>query len=482
MDDQIAIPVPKTASGPAPSLGTAGSDSKGSQAQLQRILGLRDLVLLIVGIVIGSGIFLVPGAILRPLGNSVGLAIAVWLTGGVLSLLGALTYGELSSLKPDAGGLYVYIRDCFGPFLSFLFGWTLFLVTSSGSVATLAVAFSNYLAEFVPLNAWMAKVVSVLVIAVIAIVNVRGTRHSADLQNLTTAVKVLAILAMSTALLVFGKNTVSLAGASSQLSSRGSLVSGFGLAMISVLWAYEGWQYATFTAGEAINAQRNYPRAFVAGTGILIFIYVFANLGYIAAIGATGVAASERVAASALATVFNPAVAKLVTITILISIFSAANSVVLTSPRVYYAMAKDGLFFKRLSEVHPRFGTPAFAVIVSAAWSAVLAASGTFEQLLTYVIFIGWIFYGLAAASVFVYRRHSAGTFRSYRVPGYPVTPLVFIAAAAALVLNTIVTQPRRAVVGLGIVLAGAPAFAIWRYLATKASPGDSRQPGASPP
>jgi APA family basic amino acid/polyamine antiporter len=410
------------------------------------------------------------------------LAIAVWLTGGLLSLLGALTYGELSALKPDAGGLYVYIRDCFGPFLAFLFGWMLFFIGSSGSVATLAVAFSNYLAEFVPLNAWMAKVVSVLVIAVIAIVNVRGTRYSANLGNLTTAIKVLAILAMSTALLVFGKNTVSLTGASSPRISGGSLVSGFGLAMISVLWAYEGWQYATFSAGEAISAQRNYPRAFLAGTGILIFIYVFANVGYIAAIGAAGVAGSNRVAASALATVFNPAVAKLVTITILISIFSAANSVVLTSPRVYFAMAKDGLFFKRLSEVHPRFGTPAFAVIAAAAWSAVLAASGTFERLLTYVIFSSWIFYGLAAASVFVYRRRSAGTFGSYRIPGYPVTPLVFIAAAAVLVLNTIIAQPKRAVVGLGIVLAGAPAYAIWRYLATKASKEDSRQPGASQP
>jgi basic amino acid/polyamine antiporter, APA family len=484
MDDQITMPVAKTSAGPAPSSSAvpARSDAKGLKSELPRVLGLRDLVLLIVGIVIGSGIFLVPGAVFRPLGNSVGLAIAAWLTGGFLSLLGALTYGELSALKPDAGGLYVYIRDCFGPFLAFLFGWTLFFVISSGSVATLAVAFSNYVAEFVPLNVGMAKVVSVLVIAVIAIVNVRGTRHSANLQNLTTTIKVLAILAMSTALLAFGKSTVSLTGASSPPSGGGSLVAGFGLAMISVLWAYEGWQYATFTAGETINAQRNYPRAFVAGTGILIFIYVFANVGYIAAIGAAGVAGSDRVAAAALATVFNPAVAKLVTITILISIFSAANSVILKSPRVYFAMAKDGLFFKRLSEVHPRFGTPAFAVIAAAAWSAVLAASGTFEQLLTYVIFIGWIFYGLAAASVFVYRRRSAGSRPLYRVPGYPVTPLVFIAAAAALVVNTIITQPRRAALGLGIVLAGAPVYAIWRYLATKASPEDSRRPGASLP
>src|SRR5690348_15681129 len=174
--------------------------------QLSRVLGLRDLVLLIIGTVIGSGIFLVPGAVLRPVGNAVPLAMAVWFTGGILSLLGALTYGELSAMKPQAGGLYVYIRDCFGPFLAFLFGWTLFFVISSGSAATLAVAFSNYLAEFMPLNYWTAKIVSVLVMAVIAVVNVRGTRGSADLQNVTTAIKVIAILLMAAALLWTGKH------------------------------------------------------------------------------------------------------------------------------------------------------------------------------------------------------------------------------------------------------------------------------------
>ena len=201
MDDHITIPGSKPAPVSALSSGTAQARSDSERLhELSRILGLRDLVFLIIGTVIGSGIFLVPGVILRQLGNSVRLAIAVWLAGGLLSLLGALTYGELSALKPDAGGLYIYIRDCFGAFASFLFGWTLFFVISSGSVATLAVAFSNYLAEFVPLNAWMAKMVSVLVITVIAIVNVRGTRQSANLQNLTTTIKVLAILAMSTAL------------------------------------------------------------------------------------------------------------------------------------------------------------------------------------------------------------------------------------------------------------------------------------------
>jgi len=432
------------------------------ERQLSRVLGFGDLVFLIIGTVIGSGIFLVPSAVLRPIGNSIPLAVTVWLTGGVLSLLGALTYGELSAMKPQAGGLYVYIRDCFGSFLAFLFGWTLFFVVSAGSVATLAVAFSSYLAEFIPVTPLAGKVVSFLMIAVIAVVNVRGTRGSADLQNVTTTIKVVAILLMGAVLLWWGKGFATPPAASQPLS-LGGYASGFGLAMISVLWAYEGWQYATFSAGETINPQRNFPLAFLVGSSALIAIYLFANFGYLAALGAAGVSGSDRVAASAVGLVIGPIAAKLVALTILISIFSAANSIVLTAPRVYYAMAKDGLFFKRLSEVHPRFGTPAIAIIIASAWSAILAVTGTFEQLLTYVVFIGWIFYALAAASVFIYRKRSPHAERPYKVPGYPVTPLVFILAAIALVANTIVTQPARAAVGVGIVLLGAPAYLIWR-------------------
>jgi APA family basic amino acid/polyamine antiporter len=240
--------------------------------------------------------------------------------------------------------------------------------------------------------------------------------------------------------------------------------------MISVLWAYEGWQYATFCAGETVNPQRDFPLAFLAGSAGLIGIYVFANFGYLAALGSEGVAGSDRVAASSVSVLFGPLAAKLVALTILISMFSAANSIMLTAPRVFYAMAQDGLFFKRLSQVHPRFGTPAFAVVTAAVWAAVLAASGTFEQLLTYVVFIGWIFYALAAAGVFVYRRRSPDVERPYKVPGYPITPAVFILAAAALVVNTIFTQPQRAAVGLGIVLLGAPAYLVWRGRARSAA------------
>ena len=447
-----------------PSMQNASAPASGaSEPTLRRVLRLHDLVLLIVGTVIGSGIFLVPGVVLKDVRNSLPLALSVWFLGGVLSLLGALTYGELSARKPEAGGLYVYIRDCFGAFPAFLFGWILFFVVSTGSIATLAVAFSNYLNEFYPLNFWTAKLVSLLMIGAIALVNVRGTRQSSDLLNLTTAVKVLAILSLGSLLLWFGNGFHASAASAESPMAMGCRLSGIGLAMISVLWAYEGWQYATYAGGETVNPRRDFPLAFLVGIFVLIGVYIFANLGYVAALGTAGVANSTRVAATALALAVNPAIAKSVTFAILVSMFSAANSVALTAPRVYYAMAKDGLFFRRLAEVHPRFGTPAFAVLATAFWSSVLATSGTFEQLLTYVVFVGWTFYALAAATIFVYRRRGASEPHSYKVPGYPWTPLVFIASVVAFVMNTIIAEPVRAALGIGMVVAGVPAYLVWR-------------------
>jgi APA family basic amino acid/polyamine antiporter len=430
---------------------------------LERILGLRDLILLTVGSVIGSGIFLVPGAVLRQVDGLIVPALLVWVVGGLLSLLGALTYAELGAMRPASGGLYIYIRDCFGRCSAFLFGWTLFFVIGSGSVATLGVAFSAYLGELIHLTPMLEKLIAVLMIGVVTMVNVVGTRISANLQDWTSTIKVIAILLMSAVLLWLGRG---LHGAGPSLfpaQYSGSLASGFGLAMISVLWAYEGWQYSTYSAGEAVNAKRNLPLGLVIGTTALIGIYLVPNLGYLAALGPAEMANSNRLAATAVSTVVGPIAAKLVALLILISIFSAANAILLTSPRVYFAMARDGLFFQRLAEVHPRFKTPAFAIIAGAAWSMVLAVTGTFEQLLTYVVFIGWIFYALAAASIFVYRRRAPYAARPYRVPGYPLTPLLFIVAAAALVMNTIVRQPVRATIGLAIVFLGAPVYLIWR-------------------
>jgi APA family basic amino acid/polyamine antiporter len=413
--------------------------------------------------VIGSGIFLVPGAVLRQVDGFILPALLIWLVGGLLSLLGALTYGELGAMKPHSGGLYVYIRDCFGKLPAFLFGWTLFFVIGSGAVATLSVAFGSYLGEIVPLSPVAEKVVAVLMIASVALVNVRGTRTSANVQNWTTLVKVLAIALMSVGLLWLGRGFKGTGATLLPPHYDASLAFGFGLAMLGVLWAYEGWQFVTYCAGEVKDVQRIFPLGLLTGTALIIGIYLLANVGYMAALGPGGVISSNRVAATAVSTLISPAVSKLITITILISMFSAANGVTLTASRVFFAMARDRLFFQRLAEVHPRFQTPAFAVIAGAVWSALLAVTGTFEQLLTYVVFIGWIFYALAAASIFVYRKRVPEAVRPYRVPGYPVTPLLFIVAAAALVLNTIVTQPARAGIGLSIVFLGVPAYLVWR-------------------
>ena len=429
---------------------------------LARTLTRNDLVLLLTGTVIGSGIFLVPGGVLQQTGGHVGLALTVWFLGGVLSLLGALTYGELGAMNPAAGGIYVYIRDAFGRLPAFLYGWTLFFVISSGSLATLAVAFSRYLDQLIDLTPLVARLVSILLIVVIAFINVVGTRKSANVQNVTTAVKVAAIVAMSIALIALGDPMRALGSQPWPEIATPALLSGMGAAMIGVLWAYEGWQYVTFAAGETVAPERNFPRAMFIGTAALIVIYLLPNIAYIAALGPEGVMRSDRVASEAVTALLGSAAGNLIAVAILVSIFSAANGLTLTAPRVYFAMARDGVFFRRLADVHPRFGTPAFAIIVSSAWAILLAATGTFEQLLTYVVFAGWIFYALGAASIFVYRCTRPGASRPFSVPFYPVTPLLFIVAAAAIVINTFIVQPGRAAVGLAGVLIGVPAYLVW--------------------
>ncbi len=433
---------------------------------LRRTLGFTDLVLITIGTVIGSGVYLVPSVVMRESGGRPSVALLVWAIGGVLSLLGALTYAELGASNPDAGGLYVYLRDAFGPLPAFLYGWTSFLVIASGSVATLAVAFSNYLGQLVPLGPVAARLVSVSLIIVLAVVNVRGTRNSANVQNWTTGAKVAGLVLLGLALIVWGKSPAApTANPPAALS-----LAGLGAAMIAVLWAYEGWQYVTFSAGETRDPQKVFPRAITVATAALIAIYLLANFGYLAALGPSGVATSQRVAADSVGTIMGAVAGKVVGALILISIFSATNGLFLTSPRMYYAMARDGVFFKRLAEVHPRFETPAIAIAAIATWSVLLAATGTFEQLLTYVVFTGWVFYALGAMSIFALRRRAPHAARPFRVPGYPLTPALFVLSAALLVMNTVVTQPARAAAGIGAVLLGLPAFYVWRARARAAA------------
>jgi APA family basic amino acid/polyamine antiporter len=441
--------------------------------ELIRTLRLRDLLLLFIGSVIGSGIFLTPGLIFRQLDGSVGLSLLVWLAGGVLSLLGALTYAELAACNPEAGGLYCFIRDGFGPLPAFLYGWCLFLVIASGSVAALARAFSRYLAEIFPLSPLASTLVAVVMIAVVTIVNIWGTRKSADLQNWTTLLKVGIIVVLSIVLLALGHHARETLPAMGATQHGLTLFTNFGLAMIAVLWAYEGWQFGTYSAGEVLEPQRNFPRAFLAGSLLLAGLYMIAVLAYLVALGPAAATASDAIAATALGEVLGPWAGKFVALTILVSTFSATNSVILTAPRVFYAMAQDDLFFNKLAVVHERFRTPAFAIVALGVWSAVLTCAGKFSELIGGVIFIGWIFYGLGAAAIFPIRRASAGRSLPYRVPGYPWTPMIFVFVAAAIVGNAVYlafrdpSQFKNLAVAILLFFIGLPAYFFWRKRAT---------------
>jgi APA family basic amino acid/polyamine antiporter len=449
-------------------------------ATLIRTLRLRDILLLFIGSVIGSGIFLTPGLILKQVHGSVGLAMLVWVAGGVMSLLGALTYAELAAANPEAGGLYCFIRDGFGRLPAFLYGWCLFLVISSATIAALARAFTRYLMEIVPLTSAGAAIAAVVMIAVVAVVNVRGTRNSSDLQNWTTLIKGGLVVVLSGLLLALGKHAGDLPQAAGT-SLRGiELFSSFSLAMIAVLWAYEGWQFGTYSAGEVVEPQKVFPRAFLLGSLLLMGLYVFAVVGYLVALGPEKASSSEAIAATAVAAVLGPWAGKIVALTILISVFSATNSVVLTAPRVFYAMAKDNLFFKSLAAVHPRFHTPAAAIVSLCVWSTALMFAGKFSELIDGVVFIGWIFYGLSGAAIFPLRRRGAGKELPYRVPGYPWTPIVFLIAAAAVVGNAIFlakkdpNQFRHVLAAIALMALGVPAYFFWRW--RNNSPSSSEQ------
>jgi basic amino acid/polyamine antiporter, APA family len=444
--------------------------------ELVRTLRQRDLFLLFIGSVIGSGIFRTPGPILRQVGGSVGVALLVWIVGGLLSLLGALTYAELAASNPEAGGLYCYIRDGFGRLAAFLYGWCLFLVIASGSVAALARAFSEYFARIFPVSPITQTFVAVLVIAIVTVVNVWGTRQSSDLQNWTTLVKAGVIVILSGVLISLGHHVREVVPAMGATQHGAGLFSSFGVAMISVLWAYEGWQFGTYSAGEVIDPQKAFPRAFLLGSLVLIGLYLLAIIAYLFALGPAATAASDTIAATSVSAVLGPWAGKVVALTILVSTFSAANSVILTAPRVFYAMAKDNLFFKKLAVVHVNLRTPVFAIVALGAWSAVLVCAGelgSFQKLIEGVIFIGWIFYGLGAAAIFPIRRAAGSKSIPYRVPGYPWTPILFVLAAAAIVGNAVYAafqdpdQFRNLKVAILLLVFGLPAYLLWRKRAS---------------
>lgn len=431
-------------------------------SELPRVLGFIDIIGIVVGGVIGSGIFIVPaniaGYVVYP-----SFLLGIWVFGGLLTFFGALTLSELGAMYPHAGGMYVYLREAYGSLIAFLFGWTLFLVIDSGTIATLAVAFSSkYLPHFFSLTPFASKIIAVLLIAFLVGVNYIGVKWGAFLQNLLTFIKFFALLAVCGVIFLFGKGNIENLFEPSPTFSM-DLIGRAGLALVAALWAYKGWETVTYSAGEIKNPEKNIPLGLFAGTIAIIAIYLLANFAYLYVIPAERMAGSDRIASDAMNRVAGPAGASIIAFIILFSIAGAANGTVLTGPRVYFAMAKDGLFFKKVAEVHRKFLTPHVSILIIGIWSAILSLTGTFEQLFTYVIFGDWLFLALVAGAVIILRYKKPEIHRPYRTWGYPFTPVIFILSAIFISVNTLIKEFWNSMAGLLIIALGIPFYIYWK-------------------
>jgi APA family basic amino acid/polyamine antiporter len=422
---------------------------------LPRKLGLLDSLAIVVGLVIGGGIFLVPNLVAQNLGTVPGI-LGVWIFAGVVSFFGSLACAELGSAFPDTGGQYVFLREAYGPLAGFVCGWSAFTVTRSAQVAWLAVIFPFYVSYFIPLGPAGSKILGLGAIAVFTCINYRGVTAGALVQKCFTLAKVAGLLTIIVSAFLLGHS------APPAVSTVGFSASGFGVALISCLLAYDGWVGLSFVAGEIRDPKRNVLRALAFGSIICIAIYVLANMAYLRVLSIPEIAASDRVGAAATERVLGPAGGKLVSAIILFSILGALNGCILTSPRMYFAQAADGLFFHRFAEVHPRYRTPGFAVAAQGVWCAVLLLSGSYRSLADYAMFGIWLFYALMVAAVIVLRRRQPDLPRPYKMWGYPVTPLLFVVIAAGFLANMLATRPLPALAGLGLMATGIPVYFIW--------------------
>jgi APA family basic amino acid/polyamine antiporter len=463
----------------------AGEQSEGEEhkPQLLRALGLREGLAIHISAIIGSGIFIVPAAIAGHL-HAMGLILLVWVLGGLLSLFGALTVAELSSLMPSAGGPYIYLRESFGRVWGYMFSWNHFFINTAGSLAAIAVAFAAYLGYFfpslspqTPLFAYSTtmvglpveisvkgnQVVAMVVIGIATVVNVRGVRLGGWVTNVFTMAKVLALLAVIVAVFSSGKGSAANFKPWWPDHWSSELTSAFGLAMISVLWSYEGWTTVTQSASEMVNPEKNIPRSLLFGTLAIIFLYLGVNLAYAYVIPIGQMAGSERIAADAASLVLGPVGTSLVIIGILCSTFGTINNSFLSDARSMYAAGADSTFAPSFGKIHPRFRTPYVTLIALGVWSALLTLSGSYDQIASYVIFGSWMFYGLTALSVIVLRRKIPDAPRPYRAWGYPYATLLFVVAAGWILINTLVEDPRDAVVGIVLLLLSLPFYFYWR-------------------
>jgi basic amino acid/polyamine antiporter, APA family len=451
------------AAGPGPACGS-----------LLRVLGVGSVVGIVVGTMIGSGIFIVPATVAAQVRSPL-IMLAVWVVGGLLSVFGALSLAELAAAYSETGGIYVYLREAYGPLAGFLFGWALFLVIDSGSIAALSVAFSSkYLPHFLNMGPIAQKMAAILFILLLMGINILGVKRGSLFQNVLTTLKFVALAGIVVTVFLFAKGDWGNLVRPAADAPKGDMIGVFGLALVAALWAYKGFETCTFNSGETRNPSRTLPVGIIAGCGLVTLLYLLANAAYLYAVPAAEMAKSDRIAADAMNAAVGPIGASVVAFIILFSIMGAANGHVLTGPRVYYAMAKDGLFFRKMACVHPKFHTPHISILVVGTWSIILSLSGTFEQLLRYVVFGHWIFMGLAVSAVFVLRKKRPDLPRPYKALGYPVTPGLFVLAALFVTVNALIGTFWNSFAGLLIIALGVPAYLYWSRKRSRAGQASS--------
>jgi basic amino acid/polyamine antiporter, APA family len=460
--------------------GSAARTEAPSAPTLVRGLSLLDSVLLLVSGIIGSSIFLTAKDIAGPLPHPA-LFLLVWVLGGVISLCACAAFAELGSMFPDSGGQYVYLREAYGDLMAFLYGWMLFAVANGGTIAALSVASAAYMGQIVPMISEQhlmfrvagitftrAHLVGLALIVVLTFVNVVGLRWGALLQNISTAAKFTAMAGFVLLGFAIGKGDWSHFGGTGAGGlwmglGPGQLISALGIGLIAVFWAYDGWVYITWVAGEVKEPRRNVPRAMVLGVLAVGVIYIAMNMTYVYALPLKEVARYETIAHAAAVQLFSPRAALWLSAMIAVSCFSAAATCTLSGARVYLAMAQDGVFFQRMAQIHPKWRTPAFSLIGQGIWSALLTASGRYDQLYTYVIYGMVLSYTLTVIGMFVLRWKRPDAPRPYRCTGYPWVPAIYVLIGLAWTLNTVITRPTEAFWGTAIVLAGVPGFLYWR-------------------
>ncbi|HTB14237.1 MAG TPA: amino acid permease [Bryobacteraceae bacterium] len=430
------------------------------KTDLPRTLGLLDALSIVIGVVIGGGIFLVPNLIAQNLPSAPWI-LAIWIFAGVVSFFGGLACAELGAAMPATGGQYVYLREAFGPMAGFLCGWTNFLISRGAQSAWLAVVLAIYISYFHPFGPIASKAIAVAAIAVFTYVNYRGVSLGALVQKSFTSAKLVGIFVIVGSAFLFGHASVAPAAPVAPVTP-----SSFGVALIACLLAYDGWVQMSFVAGEMKNPQRNILLALGFGIAAVVTVYLLANLAYLRVLSIPEIAASTHVGADAAGRVLGPVGGTLVSVIILLSIVGSLNGAILTCPRVYFAQARDGLFFRRFGEVHPRYRTPGFAILAQGVWAAILIISGSYETLIDYAMFAIWLSYVFMIASVLVLRRTQSDLPRPYRMWGYPVTPFLFLGIALWFLGNMVVTRPIPSLAALGLIAAGVPVYFVWRRVA----------------